>query len=67
MTTKMLQHNGEVIYRSTYQPLTVEEWADDTVQQDMLTFRETAEECLGLGASLTRAKLEEVGIPDTPE
>ncbi len=31
----------------------------------MVTFRETAEE--RLGAKLTYAKLEEVGIPDTPE
>ncbi len=43
----------------------VEERANSTVQQDMATFRETAEECLG--AKLTHAELEEVGIPNTPE
>ncbi len=47
------------------QSLTVEECANNTVQQDMVTFRETAEE--RLGAKLTQAKLEEVGIPDTLE
>ncbi len=31
----------------------------------MVTFQETAEE--RLGAKLPRAKLEEVGIPDTPD
>ncbi len=65
MTAKILQRNGEVVYRSTYRPLTIEERANSTVQQDMVTFRETAEE--RLGAKLTRAELEEVGIPDTPE
>ncbi len=65
MTTKLLQDNGKVVYRSTYRPLTVEEHADVTVQQDMVTFGETAEE--QLGAKLTCAKLEDVGIPDTLE
>ncbi len=65
MTAKILQHNGKVLYRITYHPLTFEERTDDTVQQDMLTFREPAEE--HLGAKLTHAKLEEVGIPDTLE
>ncbi len=54
MTAKILQHN-----------LSIEEQADSTVQQDMATFRETAEE--HLGAKLTQAELEEVSIPDTPE
>ncbi len=35
------------------------------MQQDMVTFRETAKK--HLGAKLIHAKLEEVGIPDTPE
>ncbi len=48
-----------------YCPLTVEEWANPTIKQDMITFKETAEEYLG--AKLTHVKLEEVGIPDTPE
>ncbi len=65
MITKILQHNGEVVYRSRYWPLTVEEQANATLQQDMATFREITEECLG--AKCTHAKLEEVGIPDTPE
>ncbi len=50
MTAKILQHN-----------LSIEEQADSTVQQDMATFRETAEE--HLGAKLTQAELEEVSIP----
>ncbi len=65
MTAKILQQNGNVVYRSTYQPLTFEEQADSTVQQDKATFIETTEERLGF--RLTRAKLEEIGIPDTPE
>ncbi len=65
MTAKILQHNGKVVYRSTYRPLTVEEWTNSNVRQDITTFRETAEE--RLGAKLTHVKLEEVGIPDTPE
>ncbi len=64
MTAKILQHNGKVVYRSTYRPLTIEEEADGQVQLDMLTFREGVEE--RLGKKLTRDKLEEVGIPDTP-
>ncbi len=64
MTAKMLQHNSKVVYRNTYRPLTVEEQASSTVQQDMVTCRETAEE--HLGTKLTSAKFEEVGIPDTP-
>ncbi len=46
-----------------YSPLTIEEQVDKTVQQDMVTFRENIQECLG--AKLTCAELEEVGIPDT--
>ena len=65
MTTKIFQHNGKVVYRSTYWVLTLEEQVNPTVQQDMVTFRENAEECLG--AKFTHAKLEEVGIPETPE
>ncbi len=65
MTAKILQQNGEVVYRSTYRPLTVEERADSSVQQSMALFDETAEE--RLGDKLTHAKLEEVGIPDTPK
>ncbi len=65
MTAKKLQHNSKVVYRSTYQPLTIEERANSNVRQYMVTFRETAEE--RLGAKLTWAELEEVGIPDTPE
>ncbi len=42
MTAKILQHNSEVVYQSMYRPLTVEERANDTVQQDMLAFREAA-------------------------
>ncbi len=65
MTAKILQHNGEVVYWSTYCPLTIEECANDTMQQDMLTLRETTEE--RLGAKLTCAELEEVSMPDTLE
>ncbi len=65
MTAKILQHNGKVVYPSTYWALTIEEQAKDTVQQDMVTFRETAEERLGV--KFTHAKLEEVGIPNTLE
>ncbi len=42
MTAKILQHNGKVVYQSIYQPLTIEEHADNTKQQDMVTFRKTA-------------------------
>ncbi len=65
MTAKILQQNGEVVYCSMYSPLTVEEWADPSVQQSMIMFNKTAEECLR--NKLTRAKLEEVGILDTLE
>ncbi len=41
MTAKILQQNGEVVYRSTYCPLTVEEQADPSVQQNMITFNES--------------------------
>ncbi len=64
MTAKILQKNGEVVYRSTYCPLTVEEQADYSVMQSMVMFDQTAEE--RLGDKLTRGELEEVGIPDTP-
>lgn len=46
MTTKILQYNGEVGYQSMYHPLTVEEQSDPTMLQDMVAFRENAEECL---------------------
>ncbi len=36
MTAMILQMNGEVVYRSMYRPLTVEEWADPSVQQSMI-------------------------------
>ncbi len=62
MTAKMLQHNGKGICRSMYWPLTVEKRAEAAVQQDMATFKETAGGCLG--AKLTNAKLEEVGVPE---
>ncbi len=39
MTAKILQHNGEVVYCSSYRPLTIEEWADLFVQQNMVTFK----------------------------
>ncbi len=65
ITAKILQHKGKVVYRSMYQPLTIEEQADSAVRQDLATFRETDEE--RLGTKLTHAKLEEVGIPDTPD
>ncbi len=39
--------------------------ADPQVQQNMNSFKETIEECLG--AQLTCGKLEEVGIPDIHE
>ncbi len=65
MTAKILQMNGEVVYRSTYRPLTVEERADPSVQQSMALFDETAAE--RLGDKLTGAELEEVGVLDTPE
>ncbi len=45
--------------------MTIEERADVTIQQDSVTFRETAEE--HLGTKPTCAKLDEVGIPDTLE
>ncbi len=56
MTAKILQYNGKIVYRSTYQSLTIKEHANDTVQQDMVTFKETAE--VLLGAKLTLDKLE---------
>ncbi len=65
MTTKILKQNGKVVYHSTYHPLTVEERANLAVQQSMITFNDTAEECLG--GKLTCTELKEVGIPDTPE
>ncbi len=46
-------------------PLTIEEQADITLQQDMVTFRENTEE--RLGAKPIHAELEDDGIPDTPE
>ncbi len=66
MTAKMIfQHNSEVVYRSTYQPFTIEEEADGQLQLNIYSFKETTEECVG--AKLTHNKLEEVGIPHTPE
>ncbi len=65
MTAMILQQNGEVVYHSTYCPLTVEEGADAAIQKSMIKFSETADE--RLGEKLTRAKLEEVSIPDTSE
>ncbi len=53
------------MYHSTYRPLTVEEQSVSSIQQDMITCRESAMECLG--PKLTHNKLEEVGIPDTSE
>ncbi len=47
MTAKILQQNGEVVYRSTYHPLMVVEWADPFMQQNMIMFNETPEERLG--------------------
>ncbi len=65
MTAKILQHNGKVVYCSTYCPLAIEEQANHAVKQDMATLRETTEE--RLGAELTHAELEEIGITDTLE
>ncbi len=39
MTAKILWHNGKVVYWRMYCPLTIEEQANLTVQQDMVTFR----------------------------
>ncbi len=38
MTAKILQQNGEVVYRSTYCPLTVEDRADAAIQKSMIMF-----------------------------
>ncbi len=65
MTAMILQHDGEVVYHSTYQSLTVEEQADLTIQKDMITFRESVEDFLG--EKLTHNELQELRIPDIPE
>ncbi len=65
MTAKILQHDGEVVYHSTYQSLTVEEQADLHIHQDIVTFRESVEDFLG--EKLTHNELHEVRIPDIPE
>ncbi len=65
MNAKILQHNGEVVYRSTNKPLKIAETANEQVQLDMQSCIESNEECLG--AKLTCNELEEVGIPDTPQ
>ncbi len=65
ITAKLLQNNGEVLYQGTYELLTIEEWGDHTVSQDMVTFKETIEE--HLGAKFACHELEEVSMPDMPE
>lgn len=65
MTAKILQHNGKVVDHSMYHPLTIEEWSGPTVIQNMVTFRETTEERIGV--KLTCAEHEEVSISDSPE
>ncbi len=62
---EILQHNGEVVHYSTYGPLTVEEHANLTIQQDIVTFKDSTEE--HLGAKLAHNELEEDGIPGMPE
>ncbi len=52
MTAKLLQYNDKVVYQSMYRPLIIEESVNNTVQQDMVTFRETAEACLGAELTL---------------
>ncbi len=64
IAAKILQQNEEVVYRSTHRSLTIEEQADTSIQQDMIAFKESAEE--HLGTKLTHRELEEVGIPDMP-
>lgn len=64
MTAMMLQDNGNVVYRSTYQPLTIKEMVDVQVQIDMHNFTETIAECL---EKLTWDKLEAVDIPNAVE
>ncbi len=59
MIAKILKYNGEIIYRSKYQPLIIEENADPHVQYNMHSFKQTNEECLG--AKLTCGELKEVG------
>ncbi len=60
----LLQYdNGDVVYHSTYRPLTVGEQADLTVQEVMITFKKNAEE--HLGTKLTHSELEEVS-PSMP-
>ncbi len=56
MTAKILQQNGEAVYLSTYHPLTVEERADPSVQQSMITFNETTEERLGTSLPVPNLK-----------
>ncbi len=65
MTAKLLQHNRQVVYRSTYQPLIIEKTANEQVQIHKQSFKESSEEYIG--AKLMQNKLEEVGIYDTPE
>ncbi len=65
MTVKVPQFDGEVLHHSAYRSITAEEQADFSIQQDMITFKERAEE--HLETELTHNKFDEVGIPDMPE
>ncbi len=47
MTTKILQHNGKVVCRSTKWPLIIEETVDPQVQYNMHSFNETIKAPLG--------------------
>ncbi len=55
MTATILQHNGQVVYRSTYQPLTVEQQANVTNAEGRM------------GAKITHNELKVVSTPNMPE
>ncbi len=65
MTRKIFQHKGEVVYIYMYQQLTLEETSDEKVYANILSFKENAQEHLGV--MLKDNELGEIGIPNTSE
>ena len=65
MTAKILTENGQVLHRSTYQPLTPDKLLDrdgsDTYDQFMTRFYKR------LGLQVLSIELEDVGLEDTPQ
>ena len=63
MTAKIIKENGQVLHRSTYQALTLEEWEWEECKAEHSLFMVSLHQKLGLCPELR--DLVELGVKDT--